>query len=136
MRAAAALLLTALALAGCDTGDEPERRVTQDARRVGETVQRLERALAGRDFRAVCTRLFTRGLVERMGGSRRCAVALRRSSRGLRRPRIRVETISLQGSSARVRVVTTAAGQAPARDVLVLRRERGAYRVNGLSGTR
>jgi hypothetical protein len=33
-----------------------------------------------------------------------------------------------------VRVVTTAARQAPARDVIVLVKERGAYRVDGLAG--
>jgi hypothetical protein len=51
----------------------------------------------------------------------------------VRNPRIRVEAISLQGSRAQVRVVTTAARQAPARDVIVLVRERGAYRVDGLA---
>ena len=134
MRAAAAATLTALALAGCNGDDAADTRVTRDAARAGDTVERLERALARRDFRRVCTNLFTRALRQRLGG-RRCPAMLRAAARGVRRPRIRVEAISLQGSRARVRVVTTAARQAPARDVIVLVQERGAYRVDGLGAT-
>ena len=131
MRAAAALL-TGLALVGCNGDETPDTRVTREAARAGETVERLERTIARRDFRTVCGSLFTRELRERLGG-RRCASALRASARDVRNPRIRVEAISLQGSRAQVRVVTTAARQAPARDVIVLVRERGAYRVDGLA---
>ena len=133
MRAAAAATVCALALAGCN-GDEPaQTRVARDAARAGDAVVRLERAIARRDFRRVCRSLFTRALRQRLGG-RRCPAMLRASARGVRRPRIRVEAISLQGSRARVRVVTTAERQAPARDVIVLLQERGAYRVDGLAG--
>lgn len=131
MRAAAAAIACGLALAACN-GDEPaQTSVGRDASRAGDAVVRLERAIARRDFRRVCRALFTRALRERLGG-RRCPAMLRSAARGVRRPRIRVEAISLRGSRARVRVVTTAASQAPARDVIVLVRERGDYRVDGL----
>ena len=133
MRVAAAVTLSALAMAGCSGDDPAETRITREAARAGDAVERLERAIARRDFRTVCRTLFTRALRERLGG-RRCPAMLRASARGVRRPRIRVEAISLQGSRARVRVVTTAARQAPARDVIVLVKERGAYRVDGLAG--
>jgi hypothetical protein len=133
MRAAAAVTLSALAMAGCNGDDPAETRITREAARAGDAVERLERAIARRDFRRVCRTLFTRALRERLGG-RRCPAMLRASARGVRRPRIRVEAISLQGSRARVRVVTTAARQAPARDVIVLLKEHGAYRVDGLAG--
>jgi hypothetical protein len=133
MRVAAAVTLSALAMAGCNGDDPAETRITREAARAGDAVERLERAIARRDFRRVCRTLFTRALRERLGG-RRCPAMLRASARGVRRPRIRVEAISLQGSRARVRVVTTAARQSPARDVIVLVKERGAYRVDGLAG--
>lgn len=131
MRAAAATCLAALALAGCGGGDRAQTRLTRDAQRAGQTVDRLERAIARRRFRTACERLFTGSLRDRLGGER-CPRTLRSSAEGIRRPRIRVEAISLQGSRAEVRVVTTSARQAPARDVIVLLRQRGRYRVDGL----
>ena len=125
-----------LAAAGCDGGDDGETRLARDAKLAGDTVTRLERAIAGRDFRVMCEDLFSRALRTRLGG-RECPGRLRRSARGVRNPRIRVERISLQGKGdrARVHVVTNAASQAPARDVLELIRERGRYRVDGLGAT-
>lgn len=124
-----------LALAACNgDGDDPTG-AARDATRIGEMVERLERALAARDFRLICERLFSSALRDRLGGSR-CPAALRRSVRDVRQPSIEVEAISLQGRRrARVRVVTRAARQAPARDVLVLVREGGGFRVDGLGPT-
>ena len=134
MRAAAATCLAGLALAGCGGGDDAPGRVAKDAQRAGETVQRLERAIARRDFATVCRRLFTPALRDRLGGGR-CPQMLRESARGIERPRIRVESISLQGSRAEVRVVTSSARQSPARDVIVLIERRGRYRVDGLGAS-
>lgn len=133
--AAGAATVTVLALAACGGDDEPASRVTRDATRIGETVERLERALARRDFRGICRQVFTRALRERLGGSA-CARRLRRSVRDVRKPSITVEAISLQGSRrARARVVTRADRQAPARDVIVLLREGGSFRIDGLGPT-
>ncbi|MEX2196683.1 MAG: hypothetical protein WD844_15490 [Thermoleophilaceae bacterium] len=134
MRALAAGAATAivLALTACGGDDEPDSRVTRDATRIGETVEQLERALAARDFRRICRRLFTEALRERLGGGE-CPGKLRRSVRDVRSPSITVEAISLQGSRrARARVVTRAERQAPARDVIVFVREGGGFRVDGL----
>ena len=133
-RAAVAAAACTLAIAGCNGDDDGRNPVAGDAARAGDVVVRLERALARRDFGTVCRRLFSRALRERLGGGR-CPSRLRGSARGVRRPRIRVEAISLQGSRARVRVVTSAARQAPARDVIVLVEERGNYRIDGLGTT-
>ena len=137
MRALAAGAATALvlALAACGGDDEPASRVTRDAARIGETVERLERALARRDYGGICRQVFTKALRERLGGGG-CARRLRRAVRDVRRPTITVEAISFQGSRrARARVVTRAARQAPARDVIVLVREGGEFRVDGLGAT-
>jgi hypothetical protein len=122
----------ALAVAACGGDDESGRQAVRDARRIGDAVQGLERALQRRDFRAICARHFSRALRDRLGG-RRCPAQLRRAARGVRSPRIEIEGIALQGRArASVRVVTRAERQAPARDVLVLVRERAGWRVDGL----
>lgn len=134
MRALSGVVAIALALAvaACGGDDEAKSRAIADAKRIGDTVQGLERALARRDFRSVCTRHFSRALRDRLGGGR-CPAQLRRAAHDLRAPRIEVEAISLQGRErASARVVTRAERQAPARDVLVLVRERGGWRVDGL----
>lgn len=121
-----------LAFAACGGDDEPTTRVTRDATRVGEALGRLEVALGARDHRRICEQLFSEALRERLGG-RRCPAALRRALRGLREPSITIEAISLQGARrARARVVTQAASQAPARDVVEFVLERGGFRVDGL----
>jgi hypothetical protein len=50
----------------------------------------------------------------------------------VRRPRIRIQSIEVQGSQALVRVRTTATGQAATRDVIRLVREQGKFRVLSL----
>lgn len=136
MRAlAAGAAVCSIALApGCDRASEPPREVSAQAKAVGATVEALERAIARRDFETVCRRLLTRAVREQAGG-RRCPAMLRRTARGVRDPRIWIRSISIQGSRAEAKVVTTAAGQAPAPDTIELVREDGGYRVAALGGS-
>lgn len=129
-----ACALSAVALAACNSSEnERASGAGERGREVARAVKSLERAIARRDFRTVCRDLFTRAVREQAGG-RECASMLRRTSRGLRRPRIRIRSVSLRGERAIVEVTTVAAGQAPARDTIQLVREGGRWRVAALGG--
>jgi hypothetical protein len=120
-------------LAGCLGADEEPRPATGAPRAIAEVVQRLERATADRDFAVVCRDLFTAAARERAGG-RDCVRLTRSAAAGVERPSIDLVEIDLDGASARVRVRTRATGQAALSDVLLLRRERGEWRVDALGG--
>jgi hypothetical protein len=130
--ATVACSLALTGLAGCSWGGDEEPEPAAGAvRAVGETVERLERAIARGDWRTVCGDLFTAAARKRAGGSA-CPRLLRSDAEGLRRPRIRIERIDIEGNRADVRVRSRARGQQPLADVLVLRRDRGTYRVDFL----
>ena len=95
-------------------------------------VDRLERAIATRDFPEVCDELFTAGARKRAGG-KECASQLRAAAEGVRRPTLEVRGIHVTGDRARVDVSTRAEGQARVIDELRLRREDGRWRVEALS---
>lgn len=50
------------------------------------------------------------------------------------RPAIELEAIELRGATARATVRTRATGQAEVSDVLLLRRQRGEWRIEALGG--
>jgi hypothetical protein len=122
-----------LALGGCSLGgDEEPEPATGAAREIGELVRQLERATAARDYAAICNDLFTEAARERAGGSD-CVRLLRSGAQGVRRPRIEVRRIEIEGERATVRVRTRAEGQAEVADALDLRRAEGEWRVEALA---
>jgi hypothetical protein len=123
-----------LAPAGCSLGaDEEPQPATGAPREIGDVVHRLERATARRDFDSICEDLLTAGARRRAGGPD-CAGRLRSAARAVRDPRIEVRAIDLEGDAATVRVRTQARGEATVGAALRLRRERGAWRIDGLGG--
>ena len=125
--------LAILAPVGCSIGEEEEPKPAAGApAALAAAVERLERAIAGRDFATICNELFTAEARERSGGDG-CAAQLRSSAEGVRLPSIEVRGIHVNGESARVEVTTRAAGQAHVRDVLRMRRVDGRWRVEALS---
>jgi hypothetical protein len=131
-RAALIWLLAPLALAGCSFGADKEARpAPAAANQIVASVRALERATQQRDYRTICDRLFTAAARRRAGG-RDCVRLVSSTVHGLRRPSIRVLGIRLEKSRATVRVRSRAAGQPPLVDEIDLRRERGAYRIDGI----
>ena len=126
-------MAVAAMLAGCLGADDEAQPATGAPKAIAETVQRLERATAGGEFAAICGDLLTASARRRAGG-RDCARLTRSAASGIERPRIDLVAIELDGARARVSVRTRARGQAVASDVLVLRRERGEWRVDSLGG--
>ncbi len=134
MRAAgpAAVCALVIALAGCGGGgdDDPAGDLAQEA---GAVVKQLERSIRDGDFERVCSELLS-AEVRRQAGGGDCPGMLERTSAGVKRPRIEVKGIKIEGAAAAVDVVTVAQGQAPAEDTIRLVRENGAYRISSLSG--
>jgi hypothetical protein len=132
--AVAACSLGLAVFAGCSCGGEDDsEQAAGTARVVGATVQRLEQAVARGDWEFLCEDLFTDSARRRAGG-KACPRLLRSDAEGLRGPTIRVLRIDVKGKRAEVRVSSTARGQRPLTDVIVLRREGGRYRIDSLSG--
>ena len=122
-----------LAPVGCSIGADSEpRQVSGVPKEVAATVDRLERAIADRDFAEVCDRLFTSAARKRAGGSE-CAEQVSAAAEGVRRPVIVIRGIEVTGDRATVKVATTAEGQARLIDTLRLRREDGRWLVDALS---
>jgi hypothetical protein len=122
-----------LAPVGCSIGadDEPQP-VSGVPREVAATVNRLERAIADRDFAEVCDRLFTEAARKRAGGAG-CAKQLAAAAEGVRDPVITIRGIDVTGDRADVRVATTAEGQARLIDTLRLRRDGRRWLIEALS---
>lgn len=122
-----------LAPSGCSLGadDEPQP-ASGDAAQIATVVDRVERAVAQRDFATICDQLFTAGARERAGGDE-CTRQLRSAAEGVERPSIEIEEIDVKNNRATVRVRTEAEGQARVSDELQLRRQGGRWLVEALS---
>jgi Putative lumazine-binding len=122
-----------LAPMGCSLGaDEEPQPVSGAPRAIVITVERLERAVAERDYKTICADLFTAAARRRAGGSE-CVAQMRSAAEGVSRPGIEIEGIEVNGDRASVRVATHAAGQARVSDTLELRRQGGRWLVEALS---
>jgi hypothetical protein len=121
-----------LASSGCSLGGDDEAKPASGApAQIADTVERLERAVAQRNFATVCDELFTTRARQRAGGDE-CARQLRSAAEGVERPMIEIEAIDVENDRATVRVRTAATGQASVTDELQLRRERGRWLVEAL----
>lgn len=115
-------------------GQAQPKRAKGASRDVAAVVKRLELASARADWRTVCDEIFTAGARKRAGG-RDCARLLRSDAEGIVKPSIQVLHITLRSRGrAAVRVRSRTRGQPPLVDVIELKRERGAYRVDSLAG--
>ena len=121
-----------LASSGCSLGADDEAQSASGApARISATVDRLERAVATRNYDTICNRLFTARARKRAGGAE-CARQLASVAQGVRRPSIEIEAIDVNGNQAVVEVRTHARGQASVSDELQLRREGRRWLVEAL----
>jgi hypothetical protein len=119
-------------LAGCGGGDSPQPKpVSGPAKEVATVVEQLETATAKKDFTTICADLLARATREQAGGTQ-CPAVLEARARDVRRPRIVIQAIEVQGDRAQVRVRTTAVGQTAKTDTIRLVRESGRFRVLSL----
>jgi hypothetical protein len=135
MRAAGTAALCALvaALASCGGGDDDGDDASGLAREASAVIEQLERSIAAGEFERICSELLSAD-VRRQAGGGECPAMLERTSAGVKRPRIDVKDIRIEGATAIVHVVTLAQGQARTEDTIRLVREAGGYRISSLSG--
>jgi len=122
-----------LAASGCSLGgDEEPKPASGVAAQIAATVDRLERAVAERDYATVCDQLFTATARQRAGGDE-CARQLRSAAEGVELPRIEIEAIDVKDDRATAKVRTEAEGQARVSDELQLRLEGDRWLIEALS---
>ncbi len=131
---AVAVALALLVAVGCgnDTPKPAPAEISGPAKRVAQTVDRLETAVRARDYAAICAELLTPSARRRAGGAR-CPQRLEEGVGKPRRARIRVLSVELDGRRAEARVRTRADGQAPIDETLQLQRAGRGYRVAALT---
>ena len=127
------LCAVAIGLAGCGGGGDDDEAAGGLAQEAAEVVEELEQSIADGRFRYVCDELLS-AEVRRQAGGGDCPAMLARTSAGVKRPRIEVQAIRIEGAMAAVDVVTVAEDQARVEDTIRLVREAGAYRISQLSG--
>ncbi len=127
--------LVLLLLPGCsaDEPDTPPPVASGAPKQVAAVVERLERATRAGDFGEICDRLLTPAARLRAGG-RGCEESLGEGAGDLRRPRIQILSIAIDGERALARVRTRARGQAPVEEAIELERSGGRYRIASLAG--
>jgi hypothetical protein len=133
MRAAVTVCLVAAAFAGCGGDDGDDESAGGLAQEAAAVVEQFERSLEAGDFERICSEVLSADLRRQVGGGD-CPAQLERTAAGVRRPRIEVREIRIEGAEAAVDVVTTAQGQERAADTIRLVREAGGYRISSLSG--
>jgi hypothetical protein len=135
MRAAGTVALCALVLglASCSGGDDDDEATGGLAQEAGAVVEDLERSIRAGEYERICAELLS-SEVRRQAGGGDCPAMLERTSAGVKRPRIEVKEIRIEGAKASVDVVTVADGQDRVEDTITLVREAGAYRISSLSG--
>jgi hypothetical protein len=134
--AAAVLVgMTLMGAAGCSTGDEEggPPAASGAPKQVAAVVERLERATRAGDFGEICDRLLTPAARLRAGGEG-CEESLREGAGDLRRPRIQILSIAIDGERALARVRTRARGQTPLEDTIELELSGERYRIASLAG--
>jgi Putative lumazine-binding len=124
--------LLCVLIAGCGGGGNGRPKpISGPAKDVATLIHLLERATAARNFTTICEELLASATLKQAGGDE-CPDVLDQRARGVKHPRIRIQSIDVQGARAQVRVRTTATGQDATSDVINLVREKGSFRVLSL----
>jgi ketosteroid isomerase-like protein len=124
----AAAVLAAASVAGC--GSE-----ASDEAQVRDTLAAFGRATARQDFRALCERILSPGLVRSVTqAGLPCERALREGFAGVRDPQITVGAVRINGDRATAEVRTSASGQEPSRDTVRLEKLEDGWRIAALDG--
>ena len=130
---AAVVVVWVVLLGGLGEDDDEAKPISGPGKQVADVVVRLELATRRRRFDVVCNELFTRAARARAGG-KDCVTLLGSTAKDVRRPRIRLLSVRLDGDRAEARVRTRAEGQAAVEETIDLLREGGRYRIAALRG--
>jgi hypothetical protein len=129
--ASALVLAWAVLLGGIGGSGDDADPITGPGKQVADAVSRLERATRLRRFDVLCDELFTRSARARAGG-RNCVALLRSTAKDVRRPRIRLLSVRVDGDRAQADVRTLSEGQAAIQETIDFQLEGGRYRIDAL----
>lgn len=125
--AVALLVAVAASLVGCGSSES-------ESDRVRATLHDYARATATRDVQAICDRLLAPKLVaETAAHGLACELVFRRALADVRDPRLDVRSVEVDGPQALARVHSTARGQPPSDDTILLTKVGKGWRVARLS---
>jgi hypothetical protein len=122
-----------MGLASCGGGDDDDEATDGLAQEAAAVVEQLEQSIRAGEYERICSELLS-AEVRRQAGGGDCPAMLERTSAGVKKPRIEVQEIRIEGANAAVDVVTVAGGQDRVEDTITLVREAGGYRISSLSG--
>ena len=118
----------ATAVAGCGGSSGPS-----DQQQVRATLNKFTSAVARGDLQALCDRILSRQLVEKIESvGLPCEVAVKGFS-AAKSPKLTVERVTVKGTQAQARVRTTAANQAPSTDTIALVKSATGWRIDSLA---
>jgi ketosteroid isomerase-like protein len=123
-----ALVLCALAFAaGCAGDDEDDVR---------EALESYATAVEKKDYQAICDDILSEKLIEKLRSANLpCEVAFQRGLRDVKRPRITVRSVKLDGDTASAVARTEAQGQKASEDTIELAKESGKWKIFALSSS-
>jgi hypothetical protein len=128
---AVAVGCSAVLLVACGTNPRKEK-ARRPAQQVASTVAALQSDLSNRNWADICEQVFSSQARAQAGGDG-CPDFVRRGAAGLRRGRIEIRSIDVEGPKASADVVSSAAGQARVAQTIELVFENGRYRVSQLA---
>ncbi len=109
-------------------GDDGPPEVSGTPKEAVETVEAFRKALAARDFAAICDQLYTTEAREAAGGDD-CQSVLAQETAKLRDPKVEIVGLTVTKDQALVIVRASVRGEKPVQDTLRLQREKGRLRI-------
>ena len=110
-------------------GDEGPKPVSGTPKEAVDVVEAFRHAVTGRDFATVCDELFTIEAREAAGGDD-CQSVLTQETAKLRRPNLKILSLTVYKGGAIVAVGAAEGGRRPVRDTIRLVRQRGRFRIS------
>ena len=126
--AAVAGVLVIVLIAVIRDSDDGPPPVTGTPKEAVETIEAFRRALAVRDFAAICDQLYTSDARAAAGGDD-CQSVLAQETAKLRDPQVRIVGLTVTGDGATVSVQASVRGERPVADTIRLEREKGRFRI-------
>jgi hypothetical protein len=107
--------------------DEPQA-ISGAPKQVTDTILQFQSALADGDFETICTELFTAEARAAAGGER-CPSVLQDTAMDIKRPKVSIVSVSIQGQQATATVRASTNGGPPVTDQIRLAKQKGRYRI-------
>ena len=110
------------------SGDDGPPAVSGTPKEAVDVVESFRKALAARDFAAICDELYTTEAREAAGGDD-CQSVLATETAKLRKPEVKIVGLTVTRDGATVNVQASVNGERPVADTIALVRQQGRFRI-------